>query len=95
MDPDEVVNYPLEFAHSLESPHNLQSKVGVVIILLRNINQLRVCHGTRLAVKKNLMNNLIEATIKFGKYKGDDVLLPRIPSSFHQICHLNLNALNF
>jgi ATP-dependent DNA helicase PIF1 len=28
---------------------------------------------------KNMMNNIIEATILNGKFKGEDVLLPRIP----------------
>ncbi|KAF7284791.1 hypothetical protein GWI33_021550 [Rhynchophorus ferrugineus] len=46
--------------------------------MLRNINQPRLCNGTRLAVKK-IMNNVIEATIIKGKYKGEDVLIPRIP----------------
>ncbi len=46
--------------------------------MLRNINQPQLCNGTRLAVKK-LMNNVIEATIIKAKYKGEDVLIPRIP----------------
>ncbi|CAK1590147.1 unnamed protein product [Parnassius mnemosyne] len=46
--------------------------------MLRNINQPLLCNGTRLAVKK-LMNNVIEAKIIKGKYKGEDVLIPRIP----------------
>ncbi|GBP68489.1 ATP-dependent DNA helicase PIF1 [Eumeta japonica] len=82
MNQDDVVNYPTEFLNSLElpglPPHNLQLKVGSVVIMLRNINQPRLCNGTRLAVKK-LMNNVIEATIMKGKYKGEDVLIPRIP----------------
>lgn len=48
------------------------------MIMLRNINQPRLCNGTRLAVKK-LMTNVIEATILKGKYKEEDVLIPRIP----------------
>jgi ATP-dependent DNA helicase PIF1 len=59
-------------------PHNLQLKIGSVIIMLRNKNQPRLCNGTRFAVKK-LMNNVIEATILKGKYKGEDVLIPWIP----------------
>jgi len=68
---DDVVNYPTEFLNSLElpelPPHNLQLKVGSVIIMLRNINQLRLCNGTQFSVKK-LMNNVIEATILKRKY---------------------------
>uniref|UniRef100_A0A8D9BCK9 ATP-dependent DNA helicase n=1 Tax=Cacopsylla melanoneura TaxID=428564 RepID=A0A8D9BCK9_9HEMI len=82
MNQDEVVNYPTEFLNSLDipgvPPHELRLKVGVPIILLRNIHPPELCNGTRLAVKK-LMNNVIEATIIKGKFKGKDVLLPRLP----------------
>ncbi|XP_015376060.1 PREDICTED: uncharacterized protein LOC107170449 [Diuraphis noxia] len=59
---DDVDNYSTEFLNSLELPrsHNLQLKIGSVIIMLRNINQPRLCNGTRLVVKK-LMNNVIES----------------------------------
>jgi len=57
---------------------HLQIKVGSVAIMLRNINQPRLCNGTRRTAKK-LMNIAIEATIIKGKYKGEDVLIPRKP----------------
>jgi ATP-dependent DNA helicase PIF1 len=60
------INYSTEFLNSLElpglPPHNRQLKIGSVIIMLRNINQPRLCNGTRLAVKI-LMNNFIETTV--------------------------------
>ncbi|CAH2106309.1 unnamed protein product [Euphydryas editha] len=37
----------------------------------------RLCNDARLAVKK-LMNNVIEATILKGKYKGEEVLISHI-----------------
>ena len=46
--------------------------------MLRNFNQLKLCNGTRLTVKKT-MKNLIVVTIIIGKFKGEDVLIPRIP----------------
>ncbi|VDO29373.1 unnamed protein product [Onchocerca flexuosa] len=46
--------------------------------MLRNINQSKSCNGTRLAVKK-LVSNVVEVTILTGLYKGEDVLIPRIP----------------
>jgi len=75
------VNFPTEFFNLLDVPglpsHILNLKIGVPIILLRDINQPKLCNGTRLVVKK-LMNNLIEATILIGPHKGEDVLLPLI-----------------
>ncbi|GFS63081.1 ATP-dependent DNA helicase [Trichonephila clavipes] len=60
-------------------PHILHLKFSVPIIMLRNINQPKLCNGTRLAVKK-LMSNIIEATILTGfTHNGEDSLIPHIP----------------
>lgn len=79
---DETTNYLIEFLNSLDvpglPPHNLRLKVGSVVIMLRNINQPRLCNGTRLVITK-LMENVIYATILTGKFEGEEVLIPRIP----------------
>lgn len=79
---NEATNYPVEFLNSLDvpglPPYNLKLKVGSVVIMLRNINQPKLCNGTRLVISK-LMTNVIYATILKGKFKGEEVLIPRIP----------------
>ena len=47
------------------------------IIILRNINQPKLCNGTRLSIKK-IMTNIKEETILTGPFKGEDVLNQRI-----------------
>lgn len=79
---DQAVHYPSEFLNSLipsgMPPHNLELKVGSTIIVLRNLHPPRLCIGTRLCVNR-LMPNVIEATIITGSFKGENVLIPRIP----------------
>ncbi|GBP95665.1 hypothetical protein EVAR_67871_1 [Eumeta japonica] len=75
---DEATNYPIEFLNSLDvpglPPHNLRLSVGSVVIMLRNINQPKLCNRTPLVVRK-LMNNVIYVTILKGKFKGEEVLM--------------------
>ena len=65
------------------TPYNLQLKVGSVVIMLRNINKPRLCNGTAriiiIIIIIIILYNVIEATILKGKYKREDVLIPRIP----------------
>lgn len=52
---DGVIKYPTEFLHCLEfsgsAPHNLQLKIGSVIIMQINISQ-PLCNGNRHVVRK-------------------------------------------
>jgi len=66
--------------------HNLQLKVGSVINMLRNLNQPKLCNITRLAIKE-LMENVIEATIVIIKFKDKDVLISRIP-----LIHIDIDS---
>lgn len=82
IDQDQALQFPAEFLNSLMPsgfpPHNLILKVGVPIMLLRNLDPPRLCNGTRLVVK-SLRPHVLEATILTGNYKGEDVFIPRIP----------------
>jgi ATP-dependent DNA helicase PIF1 len=58
--------------------HRLKLKVGVPIMLLRNIDQASgLCNGTRLQVN-DLGINIITATVIAGKSIGERVLIPRM-----------------
>jgi ATP-dependent DNA helicase PIF1 len=59
-------------------PHKLQLKVGMIIMLLRNLNTREgCCNGTRLRIHR-LQRNVIDASIIGGKYDGNRVFIPRI-----------------
>ena len=74
--------YPTEFLNSLSisgmPPHELNLKVGLPVMLIRNINaNSGLCNGTRLIIKR-IFSRLIEAEISVGSFKGKIVLLPRM-----------------
>jgi hypothetical protein len=82
IDNDELVNFPQEFLNSLDPsglpPHRLLLKERCPILLLWNIDPPKLCSGMRLCVK-NLLGNVIEATILTGNGEGETVFIPRIP----------------
>ncbi|UYV67989.1 hypothetical protein LAZ67_5002727 [Cordylochernes scorpioides] len=82
IDAEDCVEYTTEFLNSLEPsgmpPHHLELRVGVPIILLRNIDAPRLCNGTRLCVKR-LWPHVVEATILTGCFQNEEVFVPRIP----------------
>lgn len=82
MEQDDATNYPVEFLNSLSAPglpaHNITLKIGVPIILLRNLSPPKLCNGTRLKVI-SLQRNIIEAEILSGCGAGQRVFIPRIP----------------
>ncbi len=74
--------YLVEFLNTLQfsgiANHELELKVGVPILLLRNFNQsIGLCNGTRLIVKR-LGQHVIEAEIIIGNNVGKRVFIPRI-----------------
>jgi ATP-dependent DNA helicase PIF1 len=74
--------YPVEFLNILRfsgiANHELQLKVGVPILLLRNLNQsIGLCNGTRLIIKR-LGQRVIEAEIITRNNVGKRVFIPHI-----------------
>jgi ATP-dependent DNA helicase PIF1 len=74
--------YPTEFLNTLSinglPEHVLRLKIGVPIMLLRNLDPSRgLCNGTRLIVTK-LTGRVIEGEIITGKAKGTKTYIPRI-----------------
>ena len=79
---DANILYPIEYLNTLNAnnfpSHKLLLKIGVPIMLLRNLNQsLGLCNGTRLIVT-NLRDNVIEAVIITGTHTGHKTCIPRI-----------------
>jgi ATP-dependent DNA helicase PIF1 len=74
--------YPMDFLNTLQfsgiANHKLELKVGMPILLFRNLNQsIGLCNGTRLIVKR-LGQRVIEAEIIIGNNVDKCVFIPRI-----------------
>ena len=77
-----ALTFPVEFLNTLNfngfPPHKVKLKVGVAIILLRNLCPSKgLCNGTRLIIKA-LGQRIIEAEILSGQFAKNKVLIPRI-----------------
>lgn len=75
-------DYPPEHLNGLVVPnyprHCLNLKVGMSVILLRNLNQyVGLCTGTRLLVTR-VAEYVLEATILTGLTAGESVSIPRV-----------------
>lgn len=79
---DDAAHFPLEFLNQLQPtgfpPHQLRLKVGVPVMMLRNLDPPKLCNGTRLIITQ-MHPNVIEAKILTGSSKGELVMIPRIP----------------
>ncbi|XP_074323963.1 uncharacterized protein LOC141660881 [Apium graveolens] len=74
--------FPVEYLNYVNMPcipkHELKLKVGVVVMLMRNFNQIMgLCNGTRMTVK-SCRKNSIECEILCGSHVGTKHLIPRI-----------------
>jgi ATP-dependent DNA helicase PIF1 len=74
--------YPMELLNSMNppgfAPHQLRLKVGIPVILLRNINPAQgLANGTRLVIM-HLSARVLQAKIVTGSHVGQIVCLPRI-----------------
>ncbi|CAN1785794.1 ATP-dependent DNA helicase PIF1, partial [Linum perenne] len=74
--------FPLKFLYSLQIEnfhnHQLRLKVGVPVILFRNLDQTTgLCNGTRMMIR-TLGNWFIEVEILTGTHVGERVYLSRL-----------------
>ena len=82
---NEELQFPIEFLDSLEltglPPHELDLKVGAIVMLLRNLNVKHgLLNGTRLVVRK-MFHNSLNLEVITGIQTGRRILLPKIDLS--------------
>ncbi|XP_029656855.1 uncharacterized protein LOC115230883 [Octopus sinensis] len=78
-DPTQITFFSTEFLNPQEPSgmplHKLCLKLGCPIMHLRNLELPRLCNGTCLAVKQ-MLDNVLEATIITGKGTGESAFIP-------------------
>ncbi|XP_074283444.1 uncharacterized protein LOC141607992 [Silene latifolia] len=79
---EHFTSYPTEYLNSLVLQglprHELKLKIGMPVILLRNISPARgLCNGTRLIITR-LGKFIVEGKIITGSKVGQNVIIPRI-----------------
>ena len=83
--PESLVHFPLEFLEketpSGMPPHHLSLKIGIPVILLRNIDvSSGLCNGTRMIIKQ-LHENFIECLLLSGSHAGMIAFIPKMVTS--------------
>ena len=91
-DESTLMLYPPEFLHTLEPaempPHKLTLKVGMPVMLLRNMNQAEGKANGTILIIRSIHSRLIEAQIVNGSNKGDIMFIPRIKLLAKQSDHM-------
>jgi ATP-dependent DNA helicase PIF1 len=81
--PEQNSFFPPEFLNTLQvnglPPHHLVLKQGMMIIMLRNMSKT-LSNGTRLKITR-LWDNVIQAQVVHGKFKGEKVFIHRVSLS--------------
>lgn len=82
---DQLTSFLPEYLNSINIPwmalHELKLKVGVVVMLMRNLNKtLGLCNGTRMMVTK-FLQHCVECEVISGQFKGTKDFIPRMELS--------------
>ena len=80
---DDATRITIEYLNSLIPsglpPHCLYLKLGMILMLLRNLNPKHgLCNGTRLILLRVHNSHLVECKIAYGKHSGRVVLIPQL-----------------
>uniref|UniRef100_A0A1I8G2F6 ATP-dependent DNA helicase n=1 Tax=Macrostomum lignano TaxID=282301 RepID=A0A1I8G2F6_9PLAT len=77
-----ATNFPPELLNRLDPNglphHRLELKVGMPVMMTRNLDPPLLCNGTRLLLRE-LRDNVLLAEVATGVYRGRQVFIPRIP----------------